>query len=86
MLTASGLFNRLNYKIFDNGKGIEQVNQEKVFDAGFTTKKKGQGTGLGLAICKKIIEKHQGNIEFESTKDFQDECFKTVFAISIPIF
>ncbi|MBQ7286602.1 MAG: GAF domain-containing sensor histidine kinase [Candidatus Gastranaerophilales bacterium] len=76
----------LKISIFDNGKGIDSDNQEKIFHAGFTTKKKGQGTGLGLAICKKIIEKHEGKIEFKSGKDFADDTFKTVFVVSIPIF
>lgn len=71
--------NFLLVKITDNGAGIEEKNQLKVFDAGFTTKKIGEGTGLGLAICKKIIDKHNGEINFESRYE------KTVFAIKIPV-
>ena len=44
----------------------EEEDKKKIFQAGFTTKKVGEGTGLGLAICKKIIEKHKGEITFES--------------------
>ena len=71
--------------ILDNGKGISENVQSKIFDAGFTTKKKGQGTGLGLAICNKIIEKHKGKIEFESLNDKVEEDFSTIFKISIPV-
>ena len=70
----------LRIKIFDNGKGIENKNKEEVFSAGYTTKKKGQGTGLGLAICKKIIEKHKGEINFESGNlETEKNCFKVFF-------
>lgn len=55
-----------NEKLFvgikDSGKGIPQNQLDKIFTAGFTTKGIGVGTGLGLAICKKIIEKHNGEI------------------------
>ena len=76
----------LRISILDNGKGISNSNKEKIFDAGFTTKKKGQGTGLGLAICKKIIEKHNGNITFVSGKIENEPEFKTKFVIDIPLF
>ena len=76
----------LRISIFDNGKGISSTDKEKIFQAGFTTKKKGEGTGLGLAICKKIIEKHNGKIAFESGKTLKEEGFKTNFNIDIPLF
>ena len=76
--------NNLKVEIFDNGIGIIAENQKKIFEAGFTTKKRGQGTGLGLAICKKIIDKHQGSINFVSGK-LIDKDYKTVFTIQIPL-
>ncbi len=77
--------NYLEIKIFDNGKGISEKNQNKIFQAGFTTKKKGQGTGLGLAICKKIIEKHNGEISFKSGSLDNEPDYKTLFEIKIPL-
>lgn len=53
-------------KIKDNGCGIKPENKDKIFQAGFTSKGVGVGTGLGLAITKKIIEKHNGTITFDS--------------------
>ena len=52
----------LTVRIKDNGTGIPENALEKIFTAGYTTKKAGIGTGLGLAISKKIIEKHKGEI------------------------
>jgi len=54
-------------EISDTGWGIPPENLEKIFDAGFTTKKSGVGTGLGLAIAREIMESHGGRIEVEST-------------------
>ena len=67
-------------KIKDNGVGMNQETQNKIFNVGFTTKKIGIGTGLGLSISKKIIELHKGLISFTST-----EGIGTEFVIVIPI-
>ncbi|MCS6832693.1 MAG: ATP-binding protein, partial [Flammeovirgaceae bacterium] len=70
-----------NYQIMvsDTGKGIPQSIQHKIFDAFFTTKPIGEGTGLGLDIVRKIVEKHQGKITFES-----QENVGTTFIVTIP--
>ncbi len=52
--------------ISDTGKGISEENKKKIFEPFFTDKPLGEGTGLGLDICKKIIEKHNGKIDFSS--------------------
>lgn len=56
------------FKISDNGIGIAQQFQQKIF--GIFNRLHGrdeiQGSGLGLSICKKIVEKHHGNIKVES--------------------
>ena len=49
----------------DNGPGIAEEDQERIFDALFTTKGS-KGTGLGLAVTKKIIEEHGGQIRLKS--------------------
>ena len=79
---------KLCVSIKDNVLGIEEKNKKKIFQAGFTTKKVGEGTGLGLAICKKIIEKHKGEIFFESKKQDKTKpaaAYCTEFCVVIPI-
>ena len=71
--------NFVTVKIEDNGPGIPKEIQDKIFQPLFTTKAKGEGSGLGLSIVQKIIEKHKGNISFESKKG------KTVFIVKLPI-
>jgi len=47
--------------VADTGKGIQKSQFTKVFEPGFTTKKR--GWGLGLSLAKRIIEEyHQGRI------------------------
>jgi signal transduction histidine kinase len=49
--------------IKDNGTGISEEVQGRIFEQSFTTKPIGQGTGLGLAISQQIIEeKHGGRL------------------------
>lgn len=56
--------------ISDNGCGISNENQEKIFNPFFTTKEVGRGTGQGLTISHDIIvNKHNGKIWFESTEN-----------------
>ncbi|HLO51916.1 MAG TPA: ATP-binding protein, partial [Kamptonema sp.] len=67
--------------IADNGKGINEAVQQKIFDQSFTTKGVGKGTGLGLAIARQIIEeKHGGKLICNSTVGVGTE-----FAIAIPV-
>jgi two-component system nitrogen regulation sensor histidine kinase NtrY len=55
--------------INDNGVGFKNLNKniKEILNPYFTTKK--QGTGLGLSIANKIINDHNGNIEFISKND-----------------
>ncbi|MCB9235724.1 MAG: HAMP domain-containing protein [Bacteroidia bacterium] len=51
-------------EIQDNGKGIPEEVQEKIFQPNFSTKS--SGMGLGLAIVRRIIESAGGTIDFKS--------------------
>ncbi len=51
-------------QVSDNGVGISEEQQKKIFDLYFTTKK--DGNGLGLSISQKIISQHNGSISVSS--------------------
>ena len=86
-ITTEKTQDKLIVSIKDNGFGIDDKNKKKIFQAGFTTKKIGEGTGLGLAICKKIIEKHKGEIYFNCKKPdkTKPDAYCTEFCIVIPL-
>ena len=73
--------NRARIRIADNGPGITQETQQKIFDSFFTTKPMGRGTGLGLAISYQIVvNKHNGKLICQSVPGEGTE-----FIIEIPI-
>ncbi|MFW2438371.1 MAG: nitrogen regulation protein NR(II) [Arenicellales bacterium] len=67
----------LQIDIEDNGPGIAENLQAKVFYPMITNKP--EGTGLGLSIVQNIINQHHGLIEFTSQPG------KTVFSIFLPL-
>ena len=54
--------------VSDNGNGIENNTDEKIFQPFFTTKPSGQGTGLGLSLSYDIVKAHGGEINVRSKK------------------
>ncbi|MEG4010538.1 ATP-binding protein, partial [Microcoleus sp. Pol11C1] len=53
--------------IADNGLGMNQEVQQRIFNHLFTTKVVGKGTGLGLAIARQIVvEQHRGELDVNS--------------------
>ena len=54
--------NKLIIEIADNGCGMDDYTQEKIFDAFFTTKDVHSGTGLGMSVSFDVIESHNGSI------------------------
>jgi two-component system, NtrC family, sensor kinase len=57
--------NSVCMSVKDNGCGMNQDTLNRVFEAFFTTKRR--GTGLGLALCYSIITGHKGTIDIAST-------------------
>lgn len=51
-------------EVQDEGRGVPEELQGKIFEAGFTTTP--GSPGLGLAVCKRIVEQHGGEITVQS--------------------
>ena len=67
-IELNDLDSHISLTINDNGIGFKDLNNIKeILNPYFTTKK--DGTGLGLSIVNKIINDHNGNIEFISKID-----------------
>ncbi len=53
-------------QVEDNGCGIPEEQQARIFEPFVTTKRAGEGTGLGLAIVDDIVRRHGGRVEVQS--------------------
>jgi len=56
---------RISIAIRDNGPGIPEAIQKRIFEPFFSTKGS-KGTGLGLAVAHKVIREHGGELLLES--------------------
>jgi len=65
--SLDGESDRVRIWVTDNGPGIPDAHQDKVFTPFFTTKDK--GTGLGLATVRKVIEAHRGTVALSAGTD-----------------
>lgn len=57
------------FEIHDNGTGIDEEIQDKIYDPLFTTKGPESGSGLGMAIVKSFIDRFQGDISNYNNAD-----------------
>ncbi|QSE98831.1 PAS domain S-box protein [Fulvivirga lutea] len=71
--------NRVIISVKDDGPGIPEEMQKRIFEPFYTTKDPGEGTGLGLSISLGIIQDHNGSIDFSSDSS------GTTFTVSLPI-
>jgi signal transduction histidine kinase len=66
-------------RVVDDGPGIPNAIQDRIFDPFFTTKSVGEGTGLGLDIVRRILRRHDAQIEVNSVPG------RTEFLVTLPI-
>lgn len=64
--------------IHDNGPGIPENLQAKIFQPFFTTKKSGEGSGLGLYLSRRITDIYKGSIQVTSKPA------DTTFTVTLP--
>ncbi len=69
----------IKLEISDNGRGIPQQVQKKIFDLFYSTKGT-RGTGFGLAIVQKVVKEHEGKIEVKSEINRG-----TTFIVQLPV-
>ena len=53
-------------KVTDNGQGISEEYQEKIYEMFFRANDKADGSGLGLYILKRAVERLQGTVSLKS--------------------
>ena len=55
----------VRFEISDNGTGMDEKTQKRLFTDFFSTKGY-KGTGLGLPVTQQIVNEHGGKLAFES--------------------
>ena len=66
-------------RIIDDGAGVPEAVRHRLFQPFVSTKGVGKGTGLGLDIAKRLLQRHEGGIDFESVPG------RTVFEVRLPV-
>jgi two-component system sensor histidine kinase KdpD len=78
LLGCRRIGDRLEFRVEDDGEGIDAADLPFIFDKFYRGKKgtgKGKGTGMGLAITSAILAAHGGGIEVESAPG-NGACFR----------
>jgi len=81
-LTLRGDDEYVYVDVWDRGKGIDELHQDRVFERMYTLEdsrnKSYQGSGLGLTITKRLVEAQEGSIRIHS-KPYE----RTVFTVKL---
>lgn len=78
LISRPGPAGGVEYRVVDNGCGMSNETQKRIFQDFFTTKGT-RGTGIGLMMTKNIVEKHDGDIYVRS-----NPARGTTFIVRIP--
>jgi len=82
--THSGQQQCVHIRISDNGSGMDQATQDRVFEPYFTTKSAGRGTGLGLSMVMGCVEMHAGWIGLKSELG-KGSCFDIYLPLAVAV-
>jgi PAS domain S-box-containing protein len=72
-------FDAVRIEVTDNGMGMDEATQQRIFEAFFSTKTE-RGTGLGLWVSHGIVQAHGGTMKVRSRPGQG-----TTFTISLPV-
>jgi signal transduction histidine kinase len=78
-VTVSRHRDRIVVRVVDDGHGVPAEIRDRIFEPFFTTKPVGEGTGLGLDIVRRLVRRHNGQIELESVPG------RTEFRVTLPV-
>ncbi|MBU1881193.1 HAMP domain-containing protein, partial [bacterium] len=67
-------------RVVDDGSGIPDELQKKIFDPFFTAKQQGEGVGLGLSVSHSLARSFQGDLRLESSTPSG-----SIFLLQIPV-
>jgi len=74
---VADLVQQVYIDVQDTGKGIPKYEIKKIFNPGFTTKKR--GWGLGLSLSRRIVEKyHHGSIFVKTSEVGKGTTFRII--------
>jgi signal transduction histidine kinase len=76
LVTIDRRASEVRIEVRDSGKGLNEEQQQNIFEAFYTTK--ANGTGLGLAVSRQLMRDMGGDLRFEPKGQ------GTVFVISVP--
>lgn len=65
---------QIRLQVIDQGRGMDDELQKRIFDPFFTSKGVGEGTGLGLSIVHGLVDQQGGSIALESAPG-KGSCF-----------
>jgi signal transduction histidine kinase len=65
-VSAERTDDRVTVAVADNGPGVDESARERIFEIFERGGTDAEGTGIGLALCRRIVERHDGDIWVES--------------------
>jgi CheY-like chemotaxis protein len=74
----------ISLSVRDSGRGILELDKERVFEPFFTSKDREKGTGLGLSVVHGIVSGYKGHILVDSKPDI-GTCFRILLPPYLPV-